>query len=430
MDNQKLMDKKSKSFDYKWVIIGVCALVICIGLGFCSSTKGIFLPKILAGTGLERGPFGISDTFRYVTTAVVNIFFGALVIKLGVKLLMGLGFISLVASMVLYGVSTELWQFYIAGALLGLGLAWTTTTMIGYIINKWVKKNRGTVMGFILATNGLGGAIATNLFMPIMETGLTAYKTVFYIIAITVAIIGIIAVIFIKDKKLDDDEAVPAKKQKGDNWVGISSKVALKKSYFYLAMLCIFITGVVIQGITGVFNAQMEEVGISPALRQITTTVSMIILTCTKFLTGFMYDRKGLRFTMTINYICAFFAMGLMAFIGPSTIGIILCFVYLVLADIALPLETIMLPIYAGDLFGRKEYAKMLGICVSVNTAGYALGSPLMGFVFDAFGSYVPAFYAGAILMFATTVIMQFVITSADKEKKKIEEQLKLQEAI
>lgn len=119
MDNQDLREKKSKAFDYKWVIIGVCALVICLGLGFCSSTKGIFLPKILAGTGLERGPFGISDTFRYVTTAVVNIFFGTLVIKLGVKLLMGLGFIALIGSMVLYGAATELWQFYTAGYALG-----------------------------------------------------------------------------------------------------------------------------------------------------------------------------------------------------------------------------------------------------------------------------------------------------------------------
>ena len=429
MDNQELTTKKSKSFDYNWVIIGVCALVICLALGFCSSTKGIFLPKILAGTGLDRGPFGFSDTFRYVTTAVVNIFFGTLVIKLGVKLLMGLGFLSLVGSMVLYGTATQLWQFYIAGAFLGLGLAWTTTTMIGYIINKWVKKNRGTVMGFILATNGLGGALATNIFMPIMETGPTGYKTAFFIIAITVAIVGALAVIFIKDKKMDADE-IPAKKQKGDNWVGISSKTAFKKTYFYLAMICIFITGVVIQGITGVFNAQMEEKGIAPDLRQLITTVSMIVLTCTKFLTGFMYDKKGLRFTMTINYICAFFAMGLMAFIGPSTIGIVLCFIYLVLADIALPLETIMLPIYAGDLFGRKEYAKMLGICVSVNTAGYALGSPVMGFVFDAFDSYRPAFYAGSVLMFITVVIMQFVITSANKEKNRIEREVMAQENV
>ncbi len=231
MDNQELTTKKSKSFDYKWVIIGVCALVICLALGFCSSTKGIFLPKILAGTGLDRGPFGFSDTFRYVTTAVINIFFGTLIIKLGVKLLMGLGFLSLVGSMVLYGTATQLWQFYIAGAFLGLGLAWTTTTMIGYIINKWVKKNRGTVMGFILATNGLGGALAVNIFTPIMEATSAGYKTAFFIIGIIVIFIGILAVIFIKDKALDTDET-PTKKQKGDNWVGIDSKVAFKNSFW------------------------------------------------------------------------------------------------------------------------------------------------------------------------------------------------------
>lgn len=415
--------KKALKFDYSWVIIGICAITICIGLGFCSSTKGVFLDYIIMHTGLERGPYAFSDTFRYVTTAIINIFFGTLVVKLGVKKLMGLGFISLSSSMILYAVSEQLWSFYLAGALLGLGLAWTTTTMIGYIINKWVKKNRGTVMGFILATNGLGGALAVNIFTPIMEATSAGYKTAFFIIGIIVIFIGILAVIFIKDKALDTDET-PTKKQKGDNWVGIDSKVAFKKPYFYLAMISIFITGVVIQGITGVFNAHMRRTEVPINIITIATTFSMIVLTCTKFLTGFMYDKKGLRFTITINYACALLSMIAMVFIGPSTIGQVMCFVYAVLADIALPLETIMLPIYAGDLFGRKDYAKMLGICVSVNTAGYALGSPLMGFVFDAFGSYVPAFYGGAILMAITIILMQFVITSANKEKQKIEAQL------
>ncbi len=419
--------KKGKKFNYAWVIIGICALIIFAGLGFCSSTKGVFLDYIITYTGLERGPYAFSDSFRYVTTAVVNVFFGTLVLKFGIKKLMAAGFISLVCSMILYGTSQELWSFYLAGALLGLGLAWTTTTMIGYVINKWVSKNRGTVMGFILATNGLGAALAVNIFTPIMEASSAGYKTAFYIIAITTAIIGVLAVIFIKDKKADEVEAT-SKKQKGDNWVGIESKVAFKKTYFYLAMLSIFITGVVIQGITGVYNAHMRRVNVPINIITMATTFSMIVLTCTKFLTGYMYDKKGLRFTITINYICAFLAMIVIAFISPSPTGKVLCFVYAVLADIALPLETIMLPIYAADLFGEKDYAKMLGICVSVNTAGYALGSPLMGFVFDAFGSYVPAFYGGAILMVITIIIMQFVINSANKEKKRIEEEFNLQE--
>ncbi len=427
MNNQGLREKQAKKFDYKWIVIFTSALMIFIGLGFCSSSKGIFLNPILNNTGLERGPFAFSDSFRYISTAIVNIFFGALVMKFGVKKLIALGFIALSGSMVLYGVSTELWQFYIAGVLLGVGLAWTTTTMIGYIINKWVKKNRGTVMGFILATNGLGGALANMVFTPIILSGATGYRTAYFIIAITVAVVGVLSVIFIKDKKLEVDET-PSKKQKGDNWVGIDSKSAFRKPYFYLAMICIFITGLVLQGITGVFRAHMEIVKIDTGLITSITTVSMLVLTCTKFLTGWMYDRMGLRFTITINFICACLAMVALSLIGPSSFGMVLCFVYLVLADIALPLETIMLPIYAGDLFGRKEYAKMLGICVSVNTAGYALGSPIVGFVFDAFKTYVPAFYVGAGLMLITAIVMQFVITSADKEKKRIEAELAMQE--
>lgn len=428
MENQEKV-KHGKKFNYTYIIIGVCTLIICIGLGFCSSTKGVFFPYIIEYTGLPRGPYAISDSFRYITTAVVNLFFGTLVLKFGVKKLMAAGFVALVASMVLYGASSTLVGFYFAGILLGLGLAWTTTTMIGYIINKWVSKNRGTIMGVILASNGLGGAIAVNVFMPALESAPDGYKMVHFIIAGIVAVIGIIAVIFIKDKEAEEN-TTPSKKQKGDDWVGIDSKVAFKKAYFWLAMVGIFMTGVVIQGISGISIAHVKQTGVAPSLIAGITTFSMVCLTCTKFLTGFMYDKKGLRFTITINYACSFLSMITLVFVGPSTLGMGMYIANVILGNIALPLETIMLPIYAADLFGKKDYAKMLGLCVSVNTAGYALGAPVMGFVFDAFGSYMPAFLIGAVLIFLTAVTMEFVITSANKEKRRIEQELEKQEQL
>ena len=110
--------KKSKGFDYKYVIIGVCALMIFVGLGFCSSSKGIYLNPILEYTGISAVLYGFSDSFRYATTAIVNIFFGTLIAKFGVKKLVGAGFLSLALSMVLYSVSTTVVGFYLAGAFL------------------------------------------------------------------------------------------------------------------------------------------------------------------------------------------------------------------------------------------------------------------------------------------------------------------------
>lgn len=414
--------KKSKGFDYKYVIIGVCALMIFVGLGFCSSSKGIYLNPILEYTGISAGLYGFSDSFRYATTAIVNIFFGTLIAKFGVKKLVGAGFLSLALSMVLYSVSTTVVGFYLAGAFLGLGLAWTTTTMMGYIIRRWVHKNRGTVMGFILATNGLGGAFATTLFSPIIQSSLTGYKTAYLIVALIVFILGVIAVVFIKDNKTDavqTSENNP-KKKRGDSWIGIESKVAFKKKYFYWAIFCIFLTGLVIQSITGVFIRHIQKVEVSQDFQNIIIPSQMIILTFTKFLTGFMYDKFGLRVTISVNIVCSIIAMVAIALVDTTLTGQVLCVLYVITANIALPLETIMLPIYAGDLFGEKDYNKMLGYIVSANTIGYALGSPIMGFIFDIFGSYVPAFFGGAVIMATVLVVMQFVISSANKLKREI----------
>ena len=77
-----------------------------------------------------------------------------------------------------------------------------------------------------------------------------------------------------------------------------------------------------------------------------------------------------------------------------------------------------MLPIYASDLFGERSFNQVLGIFVSINTAGYALGSPLINLCFDKFGSYKPGFYAGAALMVLVIVGINVAISLAHNQKK------------
>ncbi|MBQ4323308.1 MAG: hypothetical protein IJC19_05155, partial [Clostridia bacterium] len=94
---------------------------------------------------------------------------------------------------------------------------------------------------------------------------------------------------------------------------------------------------------------------------------------------------------------------------------------YVVFGQLALPLETIMLPIYAADLFGRASYAKMLGIFVSVNTAGYALGAPILNLCYDMFNSYTPALFLTGFLMLGNLVLLQFLISAGHREQKRVE---------
>ena len=214
--------------------------------GFCSSSRGVYITAIPEALDISRSTYALSGTFRYVTTTICNTFFGVLIAKLGARKMIAAGFAATIISTLLYAFGNHVVYFYIGSIFLGLGVAWTTTTMVGAVVSKWFAANRGSVMGAVLAANGLG-------------------------------------------------------------------------------------------------------------------------------------------------------------------------------VSLAMPLETIMVPIYAADLFGEHSYNKLLGIVFAVNTAGYALGSPVANLCYDITGSYNIALYGGAALMVVATVVMQFVISAAHKEQKKVE---------
>jgi hypothetical protein len=79
-----------------------------------------------------------------------------------------------------------------------------------------------------------------------------------------------------------------------------------------------------------------------------------------------------------------------------------------------------MLPIYAADLFGEHSYEKVLGIFVSVNVMGYALGTPSVNLCFDLVGTYKPILFVCSAIMLAVTVVMQLVVSKAHKMRVEV----------
>lgn len=421
------MKKKIINFNYSWVIVGISFLMVCVVLGFCSSSKSLYISAITEALGISRSAFSINDSCRFIATTVVNLFFGFLVGRFGAKKLIAAGFACLVTSSLIYSFADNIFVFYIGGIFLGIGLSWTTTTMVGYVVNKWCSKNKGTIMGAILAANGVGAAVAIQIVSPIIyeEGNLFGYRNAYRLVALILLIVGIIVVALFKEKPWIhvSEETNPKKKEKANSWVGIEYSKAVKKVYFFGAAACIFLTGMVLQGISGIAAPHLSDVGLDAAFVASVLSVSSISLTCFKFLTGVIYDKFGLRITSNICMITAVVVIFLLALVTDSEIGKTFAMIYGIFSALALPLETIMLPIYAGDLFGQKSFDKILGIFASVNTAGYALGAPVANLCYDITGTYNIALYISCGLMFLVMLAMQFVISAAKREKKLVSEQ-------
>ena len=417
------MNGQKKTIDYKWIIVGLCFIMVFTALGFISATKGLFVAPVTEALGIKRSSFSLGDSCRYIATAVVNMFFGYLVVRFGTKKLIGAGFLSLILSLLIYATATKVYMFCIGGVLLGIGFSWTTTTMVGSVITRWCKENRGTIMGIVLSANGLGGAFAMQIFTPVIYNGVFGYRKAYLLMALIMLMVVILIVAFFKERPKDYSAeyiSSPKKKSRGQNWEGVEYSAAIRKTYFYVAAVCVFFTGMVLQAVTGVAAAHMNDSGLDAGYIATVLTINSLALAAFKFLTGFLYDRRGLRFTITACCVSAVCVMFFLTMMNNSMLGMVIAMIYAIFSALALPLETIMLPIYAGDLFGEKSFDKILGIFVSLNTAGYALGTPAINLCYDVFGSYDAGFVAGGIIMLIVTACMQFVINVSQQEKNRI----------
>lgn len=434
--------ENSKGIYYGWIVFAVCFFMVFISLGFGSSTKGTYLKAVCDELGFERSLFSVNDSLRFITTSVLNFFFGSIVMKLGPRKMVCLGFIFLISSFTIYSFATQLWQFYIGGAFLGAGICWTTTTIVGYIVEKWFTNGKGTIMGIILAANGFGGVVSENVITRIVyETnleaadasvftrivtffanifGVSGWRLAYRISALLFLITAVVVVILLRGqpsdmglKPLGEDKIKKAKR--GLNWTGYDMKIIIKKPYFYISGICVFIMGFILQSMTNVSKSHMLDNGLSTEYIVAVFSVHALILAFSKILCGFIFDRSGIRISFGFCCVCAVVATTSLAFITSDSR--FLPWVYSIISAFGLPLETVMIPLLVSHMFGQKSYARVMGYYLALNTLGYACGAPLTNLFYDIFGTYRGILIILTAVMPVASVVAQFSIRAADQDR-------------
>lgn len=416
------MEAKKSWRESTWVVVLCAFLLVFTGLGFCSSPKSFFMDVVPDALGVGRSEFALNDTTRYAMTMLMSLFFGTLVSKYSTKLLIGIGFAVTIVSQLVYATADNVPMFCAGGALLGAGLSLVSNGMASHIVKRHVSKNTGTILGFVMAANGLGGAIATQMVSYFIDQSPTGYKNAYYAVAAVLTVVAVIVLLLYKEpteialpQPLSEKEK---KKKRGPNWEGITFKEGLRKPYFYITAVLFFFTSFVLSGINGIAKAHWRDVGIVDVAT--IWSCHSLVLMGGKFIMGFFYDKKGLRFAMVVSHIISITVLLALAFTTNSSLGIALAWYYSIFSSFAIPLQTIGETLTASDLFGSKEFPKFLGILGAISSAGFAVGSPIINYSFDATGSYATAIFASAVIMGIVTVVYQLTITAAYQDRQRI----------
>lgn len=411
-----------KRIDYKWAILLGCFLMVFVCLGISSGTKSLYLAPITQALGISRSMYSLNDSVRHISTAIVNLFFGTLIYKFGVRKMIAVGFILQLASILTYAYATNVVMLCVAGCLLGCGFVFTSATMVSVVIRRWCSTNLGKYTSIILAANGLGAAVGSPIINPLINQpgDPFAYRQAYLLTGGIMLVTGVIVLLLMREKPKKEPSVIPTdtgKKVKNNAWEGIPFSEAKKQMFFYLICGGILLTGMMLQGVYGIYAAHMRDVGLDTGLVATLASTLALALTVSKIVVGFLYDRFGIRSVLLACQGFSILCFVLFVLIEPSAVGIVLTFGFCILFSLALPLETVVIPLMTNDLFGTASYEKILGIFMAMNYAGFALGAPVINLVFDLTGSYTPAMIVMACLMAGILVVFQFGIRGSRKSR-------------
>ena len=156
------MAEKS-GFYYGYVIVACCCLIMAVNAGLAMSCAGVFYTSVSEEIGVSVGVFAVYMSFNFLASTLMLSVAGRLMERLGARLLLSLS--SGLMGLCFIGMSMfcAVWQFYLAGALLGVSLAFLYYLSFPTLINRWFRKRVGLYMGICSASMGVGGA----LFSPV-----------------------------------------------------------------------------------------------------------------------------------------------------------------------------------------------------------------------------------------------------------------------
>ena len=393
------MSKKWK-LDYKWVIAAACFILCVVGLGLCSGNAGLFTKATVEALGTTYSAYAVNGSLRYIATAVMNMFFGILVMKFGPRKLIGAGMLILTLSCVSYATATNVVGLYIGGILLGVGLTFAGTTIIGYVIRQWFSEHQGVVLGVVLSANALGAAVSAPWFSAMIGSAEFGYRKAYWAVAALLLVSGIVLVLLFREAPKGNNLPKTGKIEKKDSgWEGNVYGQKDQRLYFYIICACLVLTGMVLASSAGISQTHMQKQGLDLSYVALVSSVYSLMLAASKLIIGALSDKKGLRFAVLTCDVSALLMVILLCVVTDSGAGKVIAMAYAVFAGLALPLQTVLLPLMASNLYRKEDFGTTMGVFTAANSIGFLLGNTLSNFCFDLFGTYRHFLIADAILM-------------------------------
>lgn len=405
MDRDASASGRRTSVHYGYVIVACCCLMMGINTGFTFSCAGIFYQPVSRALGVPVGEFGIYMSVMYVTSALMLPLAGKMLERWSARWLFSLSSLLMGITFAGMAFATNVWEFYIAGGVLGITLAFLLYLSFPTLVNRWFHTKVGMMIGICSAASGIGGM----LFNPVAGWIISDYGWRwgygFFAIVILLVVTPLL-LILLRDRPSDmgllpygaqSSGREEKKSGKSASAEGVPFGKAVRMPAFYTTILFAFLMmgtstlNLFIPGYVTDHGFSLEQASLTAAFVMAGVTIGKIIL-------GYINDRNctaGVVVTTVTGM------LGLLAVIlGAGSLWLISLGAFLFgWAYAGVTVQSAML---TRTVFGTRDYARIYSIVSIALAAGGAIASGGWGLLADA-TSFTFIFAAGIAALLLCT---------------------------
>ncbi len=402
------------NFHYPYIIIFCCVLIMGVIIGLVMSCAGIFYAPVSTDLGVSKGDFGLYMTFVYGFSFFMLSVAGKLIDRYSARWLLT-GAAALVGIVYLtMSQYQEVWQFYIAGGVIGISLSFLLYLSYPVLINRWFNARVGFFIGLCSAASGIGGVLFNPLGGYLLQTyGWRNTYLIFggIILLIVVPLLGLL----LRDRPADMGLKPVGEKVTSTTLSneGVSYTKAIKSPVFYALLVFAFLM-IAVSTLNLLLPTYVTTIGFSIEQSAFVASAVMIGVTIGKIALGYINDKNPLMGVLLASL------LGIIGFIflvmGQSEIYIILIGAFLFgWAYAAVTVQTALL---VRTVFGTKDYSKIFSNISIALALGGAVMAGLWGYLAD-FINFKIIFIIGIVLLVLSGCIGYYTLKAKHLSFKK-----------
>ena len=403
-----------------WLIVVGLGFLMGGGLQIILAGSGNFIPQICMELQCDPGQLTLRITFYAIFMAISQPFVGRIWPKVPTKLVITVSFLVSIIAMALMGTYTEVWQFWISGAVIGISGGFYFMVAAPFLITNWFAKKTG----FALGVAGIIGSVIGAIMSPVMAAivGAVGWRTAYFI----VAIIGCILVlpwslfVFVFDPAQVGMRPVGWEPGMEDVTAGAAdaSGVPEKKAVITVVFWMLFLVGGIFAlygGYQNLWGFAVEEWGFDPLFTSTMISVT-IIFGLVGPIIGLVIDKIGpWKTAFGVMVIQLLASAGLLFFHTNQALILVLVFFFAFQGAIVGQL----MPLLTRSAFGAKDYTKLFSYMqMGIGLIG-GFSAPVVSFFYTSFGTFdAPLMFAIAIAAICIVFLAIALVCTKSMQKK------------